>query len=92
MQIFFYLGFLVIGFVQLFAIMDGFTYATGFSGFISFLVAIMTTYIPLVGSALGVYGAYNVWNWEILQAVALFFWYVPVFLIYLAIAFFSDNN
>jgi hypothetical protein len=44
------------------------------------MIALFLTYIPLVGSIAGVYGAVNVWDWSLLQAVVLFFWYVPVFI------------
>ena len=47
MQAFFFIGYLVVGIVQLFAIMDGVAFATGFDGFVGFLIAIFTTYIPL---------------------------------------------
>ena len=78
MQAFFFIGYLVVGIVQLFAIMDGVAFATGFDGFIGFLIAIFTTYIPLLGAMLGIYGAINVWDWSFLQAALIFFWYIPV--------------
>lgn len=83
MQVFFFIAYIVIGFVQLFAIVDGVGRALNLGGFISFIIAFFITYIPLLGSALGVYGAVNVWNWSAIQAIILFFWYVPVFLILL---------
>ena len=88
MQLFLYIGYLLIGFIQLFAIMDGLLYAFGIGGFLSFLIAIFTTYIPLVGAALGVYGAINMWDWTLLQAGLLFFWYIPF---YFLVAFFDRN-
>ncbi len=45
----------------------------------SYIIAAFTTYIPIVGSVLGVYGATNAWDWPLLQALVLFFWYVPVY-------------
>jgi hypothetical protein len=82
MPVFFYIGYLMVGFIQFFAIMDGVDFAFGISGFIGFIVAIFTTYIPLLGAGLGVYGAVNVWDWGFIQAFLLFFWYVPIFLIF----------
>lgn len=91
MQVFFFIAYMVIGFAQLFAIMDGVEYATGIGGFFVFFIAIFTTYIPLLGSVAGVYGAVNVWDWSIWQAGALFFWYIPVFFIFIAISAFSEK-
>ena len=88
MMAFLQLGYFVLGFVQLFAIMDGVEYATGISGVMAFFIAIFTTWIPLLGAGLGVYGATNVWDWSLVQSLAVFFWYVPVFL---AIAIFSKD-
>ncbi|MDV2966001.1 hypothetical protein RZ532_08445 [Nitratireductor aquimarinus] len=80
MQVFIGIAYFVVGIVQLFAIMDGAGYAFDIGGFLSFIIAFFVTYIPLLGSALGVYGAVNAWDWSIWQAAALFFWYVPVLL------------
>ncbi len=85
MQLFIFIGYVVVGFYQLFAIMDGIDYAWGIEGFLGFLIAAFTTYIPLLGSGLGVYGAVHVWDWNIWQAGLLFFWFVPVWLLMLAI-------
>jgi hypothetical protein len=80
MQVFFGIAYLIIGLVQLFAVVVGIEYATGIEGFFGFIIAAFVTYIPLLGSLLGVYGAINVWDWSIIQAGLLFFWYVPVFI------------
>ncbi len=80
-QVFFGIGYFVVGIVQLFAIMDGIGSWLGAGAFASFLIALFVTYIPLAGSALGTYGAVDVWNWELWQALLLFFWYVPIFIV-----------
>lgn len=82
MQVFFAIAYFLIGLIQLFAIMDGVGYALDLGGFVSAILAIFTTFIPLLGSALGVYGAVQVWDWSLLQALVLFFWYVPVVLVF----------
>ena len=82
MQVFFGIAYFVVGIAQLFAILDGIGYALGVGGVLSFIIAIFVTYIPLLGSALGVYGAVNAWDWSIWQAAGLFFWYVPVVIIF----------
>ncbi|MGH0004800.1 hypothetical protein ACQU0X_32455 [Pseudovibrio ascidiaceicola] len=82
MQLFFTLAYLFIGFVQLFAIMDGIDYALDIGSVLSAILAFIVTYIPLLGSGLGIYGAINAWDWSTLQAFALFLWYVPVLLLF----------
>lgn len=77
-QLFFGIAYFVVGIVQLFAIADGVGFGLGVGSFISFFIAIFVTYIPLLGSILGLYGAVNVWDWSIWQALVLFFWYIPV--------------
>ncbi len=80
MQVFFGIAYFVMGFVQFFAVVAGIQYALNLGRFLSVVLAFFITYIPLVGSALGVYGAVKVWDWSLLQATVLFFWYVPVFI------------
>jgi hypothetical protein len=81
MQIFLGIAYLVVGIVQLFAIIDGIGYALHAGKIVSFIVAMIITYIPLLGSAAGVYGAVHVWDRSIFQAAVLFFWYIPVIII-----------
>ena len=74
----------IVGFAQLFAIMDWFKFTFDLGGFISFIAAFFVTYIPLIGSILGVLGAHDFWGWSWFWSIALFFWYifmVPVFLV-----------
>ena len=79
MPVFFYVGYLAVGLAQLFAIMDWLSYSFDWGGFASFLAALFVTYIPLLGSILGVFGAHDVWGWSWASSLLLFFWYVPVF-------------
>ncbi|WP_173933503.1 hypothetical protein [Chelativorans sp. Marseille-P2723] len=78
MQVFLIIAYIVVGLVQLFAIMDGVAYGLNIASFFSFFIALFVTYVPLLGSLLGVYGAVNAWDWGLWQALVLFFWYVPV--------------
>lgn len=78
MQVFLGIAYFIVGIVQLFAIMDGVGYVLNVGSIVSFLIGIVLTYIPILGSGLGVYGAVTVWDWSIWQAAALFFWYIPV--------------
>lgn len=92
MQVLFGIAYFVIGLVQLFAIVDGIDYAWGVGGFLSFIIAMFVTYIPFVGAGFGVYGAVNAWDWELLQAVVLFFWFVPVFILIFVFEALSKNR
>lgn len=83
MSVFIWIFYLVIGFAQLFAISDGIQHATGLGLLVSLIISAITTYIPLLGPGLGVYGAINVWGWPAVQAILLFFWFVPVAIIFL---------
>lgn len=84
----FYLLYVVIGIAQFFAIWDALELYLDW-GFIDFFVALFVTYIPLAGSILGYLGATNVWGWDSLQALALFFWYVPVLAVVFLFSVFS---
>jgi len=86
-NVIFYLLYLLIGFAQFFAIWDAIELYLDW-GIFDFLVALSVTYIPLLGSILGYFGATEVWRWEPWQAVALFFWYLPI----LAFLFFTENS
>lgn len=67
----------VVGIAQFFAIWDAIELYLDW-GLLDFLIALFVTYIPLLGSILGYFGATEVWYWEPWQALALFFWYVPI--------------
>jgi len=67
----------LVGIAQFFAIWDAIELYLDW-GFLDFFVAFSVTYIPLLGSILGYFGATEVWGWAPWQALALFFWYLPV--------------
>jgi hypothetical protein len=79
MQVFFGIAYIAIGFAQLFAIIKFFEQTLDW-GFFDVILALFVTYIPILGSVLGVLGAMDGWHWSIWQASALFFWYVPVYM------------
>jgi hypothetical protein len=60
--------------------MDGLAYSLNISKFFAAILSLFITYIPLLGSIAGVYGSVKVWDWSLLQAGVLFFWYAPVFI------------
>lgn len=80
MQVFLTIGFIAVGLVQMFATFAGLGHLLG-STFLAVIIAMFFGGLPLVGSILGIYGAVNVWGWEIWQAALLFFWFVPVVII-----------
>lgn len=81
MQIILVPVFLIMGFVQLFAVMDGIEYAIGLGGILGFFLSLIIAYIPILGSLTGMYGAVNVWDFSLFQAILLFFWMYPFFII-----------
>ena len=67
------IGYLVLGLVQWFAIVDGLSLWFGISGFVAIILSGFISYIPLVGTIAGFKGAMDVWSWSFLEAGALFF-------------------
>lgn len=96
LRAFFQIAYFVIGLVQFFAVWDGAEHFFGvegfFGSFVLFFVSAFFTYIPLLGSGVGVYGAVNVWDWSLIKSLVLFFWYVPIVLGYYAIAFVAERR
>jgi hypothetical protein len=64
--------YMVVGFVQIFAIVAGIKVWLGWGTVASFIGAIVTTYIPFAGQGLGIYGAVVGWDWPLIQAILLF--------------------
>lgn len=96
MRAFFQIAYLVVGLVQLLAVWDGAEYFLGAESFIgrmfAFFFALFVTYIPLVGSSLGVYGAVNVWDWSFTKSLVLFFWYVPFAIIFIVYSYIAERR
>ena len=82
MPVFFGIAYFIVGLAQLFAVQDWFINYLDWGSVVSFIAALSMTYIPLLGSILGVIGAHEYWGWSWLAAILLFFWYVPVFFIF----------
>lgn len=96
MKAFFQIAYFVVGIVQFFAVWDGTSHFVGAESFIgrmfAFFVSLMVTYIPLIGSGIGVYGATSVWNWSLGKSLILFFWYVPVYILFITYGFIADRR
>ena len=74
------IAYLITGTVTFFAVAQGVDLAFD-TGIFSFIIAAFLAYLPLIGAGFGVYGAVNVWEWGVFQAILLFFWYVPAFIL-----------
>lgn len=96
MKVFFQIAYFTVGIVQFFAVWDGAKYFLGAEYFIvrifAFFVSLFLTYIPLLGSVVGVYGAVNVWDWSFTKSMILFFWYVPVFILFIGYELITDRR
>ena len=90
MQAFFGVAYFLMGVVQFFAIWDFLSGGDG--GFLSFLGAMFLAGIPIVGSAMGVLGAYNVWGWSLMASILLMFGWLIVFGIFFLIGALADND
>lgn len=73
MQAIGFIVYIVVGLFQLSAIMAGLESWWGVHWIISAPIAFIVSYIPLIGSIVGMVGAMDVWRWEWWQAGLLFF-------------------
>lgn len=79
-------GYFVFSFVEIFAIYDWYTIKYDIHGFFSAIAAGVTAFIPLVGSVIAYWSATELWHWDKLNTLILYFWYyLPLlaFIIYL---------
>lgn len=68
------LVYIVLGFVQFFAVWDGAMELFDIGSVVGFIVAGFLTFVPLIGAGIGIYGAVEVWDWSFLQAFLLLGW------------------
>ncbi len=66
------IGYLVLSTVQLRAIIAGLR-ARDFARFPALIIALLLAYLPVIGSAAGVYGAVVGWGWTVQKGVFRFF-------------------
>ena len=69
LQTLFSFSYIVVGLISLFAIMGQLSAWFGWHWLIALLVALLLTYIPLVGSILGYFGMVNIWGWSPIAAL-----------------------
>jgi hypothetical protein len=70
MKVFGLLVYTLLGFVQIAAAAAGLEYLTGLPGFLCWLLALFG-WFPIIGTGLGIYGAYVAWGWTLTSAFAL---------------------
>jgi hypothetical protein len=66
------LGYALFGLVQITATASGIQHLTGLWWLVSWFIALFIGWMPVVGTALGVYGAHADWGWSLLPSFALF--------------------
>ncbi|NOZ90129.1 MAG: hypothetical protein GXO60_02465 [Epsilonproteobacteria bacterium] len=77
------LGYFVMGVVGAFTITDLYHTKYGFDYIVSFISAVVTSFIPLVGSIVAYISATELWQWSSLKAFIYFFWYYTPIVLYL---------
>jgi hypothetical protein len=81
-----YAGYLMFGLLQIVAAASGIQHLTGLWWLLCWLGALLVGWIPVVGTALGVYGAYSGWKWSLPVAIALFVSIPAVMLLLLTVS------
>mgnify|MGYP005876264091 CR=1 FL=1 len=66
-------AYFILGVFQFFALWSGIEIWLGVNSFFSGILAFFLAGVPIVGTALGMYGAVAAWGWSWIQAGALFF-------------------
>ncbi len=74
-----YTGYLIFGLFQIAAAATGIQHLTGLWWLMCWIGAILFGWVPVVGTALGIYGAHAQWEWSLPASCALFVG-VPVLL------------
>lgn len=62
----------IVGLIQIGATISGLEYFTGWWSWVCFLLGMFVGWMPLVGTGLGIYGAYADWHWSLPAAFGLF--------------------
>lgn len=89
----FQITYFAVGAIALVATWDGVEEFLGVHSIVAFVITLCIVYVPLLGQIAGVYGATEVWGWEMWQAILLFFGpFVLILLGSMAISFFDSNR
>ncbi len=77
----FAVGYFAIGVVQIAATMQGLEEWLGWPGWICSVLGLFIGWTPVIGTALGIYGAVAGWDWPVVWAIVLFAGFPIFFLI-----------
>lgn len=96
MKLILMIAYFAFGIIQFAAVWNGtehfFDVESSIGSVISFFVSLLLSYIPILGSGMGVYGAVNVWDWSLAKSLLLFFWYVPLMILVIGVALVADRR
>lgn len=67
------IAYFILGLFQLAAFMSGLEVWLDIHWLLAAIIAVPLSYIPILGTVLGVVGAHSGWGWSWLSALALFF-------------------
>jgi hypothetical protein len=81
-----YAGYLMFGLFQMVATASGIQHLTGVWWLLCWFGALLVGWIPLIGTAFGIYGAYSGWQWSLPVAIALFVSIPTVMLLLLTVS------
>jgi hypothetical protein len=87
-----YAGYLMFGLLQIVATASGIQHLTGMWWLVCWFGALLVGWIPLVGTAFGVYGAYSGWKWSLPTSIALFLSIPAVLLLLLTVSVRSSGS
>lgn len=87
-----YAGYLMFGLLQIVATASGIQHLTGMWWWVCWFAALLVGWIPVVGTALGVYGAYSGWDWSLPTSIALFVSMPTVLLLLLTVSVRSSGS
>jgi len=87
-----YAGYLMFGLFQIVATASGIHHLTGMWRLVCWFGALLVGWIPLVGTALGIYGAYSSWDWSLPTSITLFVSMPTVLLLLLTVSVRSSDG
>jgi len=69
------IGYFIFSFFEIFAIYDWFTIKYEMNSFVAMVVSAITAFVPIVGSVFAYFGATELWHWNSILTLFLYFWY-----------------
>jgi len=74
------IGYFALGLLQWAAVLGGLEDWLGLHWLLAVILAFPISYMPIIGTVLGIFGAHAAWGWSWMQSIALFF--APMVIIY----------